>query len=203
MLRIPYNTLYIGKEMCVWMVISGLLSGMFAVITSSMVTMSKRIDFVRRVVIIIGVFSLIGATIVRREMLHQLLVDAVKKGDALAVTRLLDRGADINTRDYKNDEHWDDDYPPTVLMIAAGNGNTKLVKLLIERGAPVDDQDDYGFTALTQAVASGKIDTVRYLINRGAKVDITLYGDQTPLMWARSYSNSAMVELLDKASTKK
>jgi ankyrin repeat protein len=53
-------------------------------------------------------------------------------------------------------------------MLAASNGHTDTVKLLIDRGADVEAQDAFGTTALIVAATSGHSDTTRLLLSFGA-----------------------------------
>ncbi|MBT9536817.1 MAG: ankyrin repeat domain-containing protein, partial [Nitrospirae bacterium] len=57
------------------------------------------------------------------------LMSAVGSGDINAVKRLLNEGADVNAKD-------SDNY--SALMVAALDGYTEIVKLLIEKGADID-----------------------------------------------------------------
>ena len=79
---------------------------------------------------------------------------------------LLDRGVDVNKR-YGNDL--------TALMWAAGyteeagtNDMDEIIKLLIDRGAHLDDRDNRGRTALMIAAAVGHTAAAELLISRGA-----------------------------------
>jgi len=67
---------------------------------------------------------------------------------------------DINIKD-NNDN--------TALIIAAINGKTDIVKLLIENGADIDAKNKYGDTTLTIAVKYGHTDIVELLKQAGAK----------------------------------
>jgi ankyrin repeat protein len=83
------------------------------------------------------------------------------------ITRLLlDHGVDVNTR-YGNDL--------TALMWAAGYTDeagvddvAKVITLLIERGARLDDQDNRGRTALMTAAELGHTGAAELLISHGA-----------------------------------
>ena len=70
--------------------------------------------------------------------------DAARKGDAVAVKKLLDEGVDVNTK-FR--------YNATALFYAADHGHVEVVKLLLERGADMNVKDTfYGFTPLMLAV---------------------------------------------------
>ena len=75
----------------------------------------------------------------------------------------------------------------TALMIAAGQGSTEIVKLLLDSGAPVDTTSRAGWTALHYAATSGNDHTVRILCERGASVDCRDFEGRTPLSVATDY----------------
>ena len=60
----------------------------------------------------------------------------------------------------------------SALTGASENGNANTVKLLLDKGVPVDSFDKYGMTALMRASQRGRIDIVRLLLDRGAQVDV-------------------------------
>lgn len=71
--------------------------------------------------------------------------DAARKGDAVAVKKLLDEGVDVNTK-FR--------YNATALFYAADHGHVEVVKVLLERGADMNVKDTfYGFTPLMLATS--------------------------------------------------
>ena len=94
------------------------------------------------------------------------IVYAAGRGFPDIVGLLLDRGVDINAR-YGNDL--------TVLMWAAGYSDEagtqdmeKVIKLLLDRGARIDDQDNRGRTPLMIAAELNHTVAVDLLLARGA-----------------------------------
>ncbi len=84
--------------------------------------------------------------------------EAVRKGDAAAVTALLDKGADVNAK-FR--------YGATALFKAAERGNVEVVKVLLARGADVKVKDTfYGATALTWALQNQHFETVRAIVEK-------------------------------------
>ena len=78
-----------------------------------------------------------------KQELNDQLYEAVRKGDAPAVTALLDKGADVNAK-FR--------YGATALFKAAERGHLEIVKILLARGADVSVKDTlYGATAMTWA----------------------------------------------------
>jgi len=73
------------------------------------------------------------------------LQDAARKGDAAAVTKLLDDGVDVNTK-FR--------YNATALFYACDHGHLDVVRVLLDKGADLTIKDTfYGFTPLMLAVS--------------------------------------------------
>jgi hypothetical protein len=88
--------------------------------------------------------------------LNDQMWEAVRKGDAAAVTALLDKGADVNAK-FR--------YGATALFKAAERGNVEVVKVLLARGADVKVRDTfYGATAMTWALDNKNIEVVRAIL---------------------------------------
>lgn len=67
------------------------------------------------------------------------------------------------------------------LIYAAREGWTDIAKILLDRGAPINQQSADGSTALLVAVQNGQTDFARLLIGRGADVDLANTRGWTPL----------------------
>lgn len=95
-----------------------------------------------------------------KQELNDQLFEAARKGDAAAVTALLDKGAEVNAK-FR--------YGTTALFKAAERGNTEVVKVLLARGADVTVKDTfYGATAMTWALQNNHLETVRALLEKSA-----------------------------------
>ena len=93
-----------------------------------------------------------------KQELNDQLFEAVRKGDAAAVTALLDRGADVNAK-FR--------YGATALFKAAERGNAEVAKVLIDRGADVKVKDTfYSATAMTWALDGNHVNVVRLLLEK-------------------------------------
>ncbi|HYT68846.1 MAG TPA: ankyrin repeat domain-containing protein [Vicinamibacterales bacterium] len=94
------------------------------------------------------------------------LQEAARKGDAVAVKKLLDEGVDVNTK-FR--------YGATALFYACDHGNLEVVKVLLDKGADMSLKDTfYGFTPLALAVSPAQkkkpehAEIARLLIMKGA-----------------------------------
>lgn len=124
-----------------------------------------------------------------KQALNDQMFEAVRKGDAAAVTALLDKGADVNAK-FR--------YGQTALFKAAERGHTAVVKVLLDRGADVTVKDTfYQATAMTWAIDGGHVEVVRLLFekNAGSVDDVLMSGVRS--------SNEALVKVaLDKGGAK-
>jgi ankyrin repeat protein len=93
-----------------------------------------------------------------KQELNDQLFEAARKGDAAAVTALLDKGADVNAR-FR--------YGTTALFKAAERGNVEVVKVLLARGADVTVKDTfYTATAMTWALSNKHVEVVGALLEK-------------------------------------
>ena len=85
----------------------------------------------------------------------------------------------------------------TVLIYAAWNGSTEVVKTLIEIGANINIQNDNGDTALRLAARRGLTEIVKILVENGADMNIkdSRYG-RTALIYAAREGRTEVVKLL-------
>jgi ankyrin repeat protein len=87
----------------------------------------------------------------------------------------------------------------TALMLAAYNGHTKIVQLLINNGANVNIKDKNNRTSLMFASSGPFAETVSLLIKNGAKTnEVDNVEGFTALMFAASEGNSDVVRVLLK-----
>jgi ankyrin repeat protein len=96
----------------------------------------------------------------------------------------------------------------TPLILAARRaGNSRAVRLLLERGADATERNDAGVSSVLAGAASGDVEAVRLLLDAGAKADDLPKSSKpratdifarirTPLMWAASHNDVRMVRLL-------
>ena len=124
-----------------------------------------------------------------KQELNDQLFEAVRKGDAAAVTAVLDKGADVNAK-FR--------YGTTALFKAAERGNADVTKVLLERGADVNVKDTfYRATALSWALQNDHFNVVTLLLRKGAE------GAEDVLMSGVRQNKEEVVKLaLDNAKMK-
>ena len=116
------------------------------------------------------------------------LLISIATGDSSAIPSLLASGFDINGIGGKR--RW------TPLMYAAYEGNSDVIRALVENGAVVNFQDEYQLTALHEAAVQGNCDAARTLLELGATVDAKTLQDVTPLMCAAAWGHCDVAKLL-------
>jgi ankyrin repeat protein len=84
----------------------------------------------------------------------------------------------------------------TPLMVASTEGHVEVVRCLLNKGAPVDEQDHRGTTAVACAYTWSRPSVVRLLLERGADPTIAANSGWTPLMLASEICNLKNVRLL-------
>jgi ankyrin repeat protein len=149
------------------------------------------------------------------------VADAVQRGDAAAVRRLLTQKADVNLpqADGATALHWAvyredaatvdaliaagasakaaNQYGATPLSLAAENGNAAIVKRLLEAGANPNERMANGDTALMMAARTGNLAVIALLLDHGADVNAAeKTRGTTALMWAAAQGHASAVKLL-------
>jgi hypothetical protein len=112
--------------------------------------------------LVLGLLLVPGAIAAQnsKQEINDQLWEAARKGDAAAVTALLDKGADVNAK-FR--------YGTTALFKAAERGNTEVVKILLARGADATVKDTfYRATAITWALNNKHIEVVRLILEKDA-----------------------------------
>lgn len=116
-----------------------------------------------------------------KQELNDQLFEATRKGDAMAVTALLDKGADVNAK-FR--------YGTTALFKAAEKGHLEVVKVLLARGADVSVKDTfYGATAMTWALEGKHVEVVRALLEKDPS------GVNDVLLTGATEGNAALVKV--------
>ena len=117
------------------------------------------------------------------------LLDAAAEGELLLVQRLLEEGAEPDSRDIDQ---------RTSLSWAAGRGYEAIVKLLLSRDdVALDERDIRGQTSLSHAAEKGHEAVVKLFLSRDdVVVDSQDVLNQTPLSYAAEKGHEAVVKLL-------
>ena len=122
------------------------------------------------------------------------LIIAIDENDIEKVKSLLDKGADINTRNENGD---------TALMMAVNRTrDVKLVNLLLDKGADVNaknnknDKYKLNQTALIYAAIYEETEIVKALLERGADVNAKNNYGYSPLIMAAAHERSGNVKAL-------
>lgn len=119
---------------------------------------------------------------------NKLLLKAADHGDINKVLKLLDKGADIKTRDK---------YGETSLHLACRWGKIELVKALLTKGASIKAKDNAGWTPLHEACKNGNVDVVEALLTMGVNMESKNNMGQTPLDVAKLCGKGPVVKLLN------
>ena len=104
---------------------------------------------------------------VYEDMLH-----AVNNDDTQTVSRLLQRGMDVNTVDAKGD---------SLLMLAARIGKPEMVKAILGARPRINTRNALGETALMLAAFNGHTEAVRLLLAQDAEIN---HPGWNPLIYA-------------------
>ena len=126
------------------------------------------------------------ADIWRRQALHI----AASKGHIEFARRLLEYGADVNTRD-------DDERTP--LHWAATYGNPLMASFLLNVGAAVNIAQCDGFTPLHAATCLGHNNVCKVLLEHGAEINRTDRDGWSPFHTAVCYGHKEVVQTLLEA----
>jgi len=86
---------------------------------------------------------------------------------------------------------------PTLRMIeAAEHGNIDSVRIMLEKGAKINERDKIGFTGLEMASLNGHINIVKLLLDNNAEINQINDSGWTPLMYAVMTGHIDIVGLL-------
>jgi nucleoside phosphorylase len=118
---------------------------------------------------------------------HSLISLAASGGSQSVVGSLLEKGADLESRDM---------HGRTPLSIAAASGSTETVRLLLEKGADIESKDKKGCTPLLMAATYGREEIVRLLLEKGADLESRDKDGRTPLSIAAASGSTETVRLL-------
>ena len=116
------------------------------------------------------------------------IFEAAGTGNAEAVRELLEKHPGLVSKKSRTGD--------TPLHVAAMNGRTEVVKLLLAGKADVNARNDYGVTPLHNAAGNGLTEVVALLLAGGADVNAKDEFGQTPLKMAGVDSRNMLKDLL-------
>jgi len=125
------------------------------------------------------------------ESVENELLSAAFRGRTETVKKLLEKGADPNTKD---------DIGQTALMGAARNGHIETVNVLLAAGADVNEKlHATNWTALLLAAFYGQPEVVKALLAHGADPKVKDSEGKTAFTWAEAKGHSRVVAVLEEA----
>ena len=92
------------------------------------------------------------------------------------VESLLEKGADINAKDCKDNQCWT---PLHVISSFHWKGSQDFARFLLENGANIESRDMYGNTPLHIASLSNRLEVMDILLENVANVEATEEGSTT------------------------
>jgi uncharacterized protein len=141
---------------------------------------------------------LAAAAPARAQDVQSALWDASISGDTTALVKALDEGAKVDSLDTRRSVNG-----RRPLNWAALNNHAAAVRILLDRGAPIEATNLTGFTALHHAAEAGSLEAAEVLIARGANPGTTNRQGMTPIETAREQGHPTLVAALEKAAAAK
>ena len=121
------------------------------------------------------------------EDLFELFEKLVYKSDFELFSGLVSELEDINIQ---NNYGW------TLLHISIRREQTKMVELLLEKGADINKVDGVGWTPLMEAIMDDKASLCKLLVDKGADKSIANARGVTAPMLAQKFGRADMYEYL-------
>jgi ankyrin repeat protein len=139
-------------------------------------------------IIFVLVFFLLLPLNVHSEDINEDMIKAAQRGNMATVKSCIEKGANVNAK--LGDSGF------TALMLAAGEGHTEMVELLLANGADANTADVGKNTVLMKAAMNGYTKTVKALLAHGAQVNARGERGFTALMWAAQYGYADTIKVL-------
>lgn len=139
----------------------------------------------------------LGVTLIRRYPAPTPLHIAAATNDAEAINRLVENGANVDTRlpNHPGVRRFQES-DTTPLMWACARGNLEAAKVLLNAGATVDTSDQWGTSAVTLAAQNGHDAVLKLLLDRGAVVSKQVQIGYETLQAAASHGTRETLRLL-------
>ncbi|MNL12636.1 Phosphocholine transferase AnkX [compost metagenome] len=124
------------------------------------------------------------------------LMTAAQDGNKKEVQALLKSKADINAKDPEEKR--------TALYFAISNEHKDVIKLLIDKGADLENLSEGQESALFMATTTNNNDLMQTVLKKNKKlINVPDSEGTTPLMEAAKYGTKQTIEILLKAGAKK
>jgi ankyrin repeat protein len=132
-----------------------------------------------------------------RKMMSSKMMRSVFEKDVENLVRLLEEEENVN--------YFNGGTGETLLFWSAKEGYTDLVRLLLDRGADIEQSEFHvsGSTPLIKAAFEGHIEVVKLLIERGANVNHVNDSGWTAIKYAIAQNHKEVVEVLSLAGANK
>lgn len=128
----------------------------------------------------------------KRDEMKDTYFKAVEKGNIEEVSRFLEQGTEINSKDHQG---------RTAVMLATYAKNAEMVKFLIDKGADVNIQDQMKNSPFLFAGAEGYLEILKLTIGAGADPKILNRYGGTALIPASEHGYVDVVKLLLEQTT--
>jgi ankyrin repeat protein len=123
---------------------------------------------------------------------YKALIEAASRGDEASLDSAIKHGADPSVFNELNGRAED-----SPLHLAAQQGHTNIVRILLSQGMMVDLRLKTGVTPLMLTAIEGKTETASFLIDHGADVNAVAEQETiTPLLAAANMGKAEMVTFL-------
>lgn len=113
--------------------------------------------------------------------------ECARRGDAVMLGRLIDKGLPPNLRNDKGD---------SLVMLASYHGHAEAVRVLLSKQADPNLANDNGQLPIAGAAFKGYRDVIETLLAHGAKVDGASADGRTALIMAAMFNRTEIVDLL-------
>lgn len=117
----------------------------------------------------------------------------IAKGNAIGVTNLLDKGAQLDERDARS---------RTPFLLAVHAGRQQIAEMLLSRGSDLSAKGRCGSTALMHAISQDDVAMLKWLISAGCDIEeCDDFGTNPLLEAARTGAPKCVQALLDAGAT--
>jgi ankyrin repeat protein len=142
--------------------------------------------------VLVVTFLLIASNVNASPKANDMLIKGALTGNIKLVKKAIKNGADLNSKEPAKGN--------TALMLAAYYKHHKIVDLLIQSKADVNERDLEANTALMKAAWTGGVKSAKLLIKAKTDINAKEINGMTALMIAAFYGHIDIVKLLVQAN---